>query len=188
MHDIDQKVKQVDLQQSQVAPQKSSIMMIGGDVDSIRNELKQEAILEVQGHKNTKPDDRKNGKILLRLTGQSNLRSSKMIRSKQECRLKGSNLPRQNQLLANLNLHLNSSAQKSQNYSPQNTIWDFKAQKLPSIGHTNFKLLLLKLQLIKLEEIFLAEICIIDADLRTSFNPVVIYTFTEVIDNRERII
>lgn len=57
MHDIDQKVKQVDLQQSQVAPQKSSIMMIGGDVDSIRNELKQEAILEVQGHKNTKPDD-----------------------------------------------------------------------------------------------------------------------------------
>lgn len=57
IHDIEQKVQEINLYQSQAAPSNSSIRIIGGG-DSIRNELDANVILEVQGHKQTKNDEK----------------------------------------------------------------------------------------------------------------------------------
>ena len=49
-------VQEVNFQQSKAAPNNSSIRIIGGG-DSIRNELQEEVILEIQGHKQIQADN-----------------------------------------------------------------------------------------------------------------------------------
>jgi hypothetical protein len=56
MIDIHKKIEQVQIIKSKRVDNNSSIAMIGGG-DSIRNELQPEAILEIQGHKQTVVDN-----------------------------------------------------------------------------------------------------------------------------------